>query len=95
MKVDVPQEEFNYCPGCGVLGAHWQYLCNMLLSLVQHEGRLNEALALFKKSAYLDAARASLISLEMELKKLGNTDSFGARLVDEVLSFDYDKKEQT
>ncbi len=94
MEVEVTQAEFNYCPGCGVLGAHWQQLCNALLSLYEGDGRLTEALALFRKAAYPDAARAALISIEMELKRLGKTENYGSQLVDDVLSFEYDKKEQ-
>ncbi len=94
MQMDAPQMAFNYCPGCGTLGAHWQYLCNGLLTLYERDGRLQEALTLFRKSAHVDAARAALISLETELKRLGNTQSFGNQLVDDVLGFDFDKKTQ-
>ncbi|MBA4371515.1 MAG: hypothetical protein C0402_01495 [Thermodesulfovibrio sp.] len=94
MEVAVPQIAINYCPNCGVLGAHWQRICNALLLLYEGDGRLKEALRLFRKAVYPDAARAALISLEMEMKRLGRTESHGTRLVDEVLSFEYDKKER-
>lgn len=92
MTADVPQTQFNYCPGCGALGTHWQALCNALLTLYEKEGRMAESLRLYRKAAYPDAARSALISIETELKRLGETQSYGTGLVDEVLSFEYDNK---
>lgn len=93
-EADVPQAVFNYCPGCGALGSIWQDVCHALLTLYDNEGRLKDASQLFGKAAYTEAARAALLTLEVELKNRGQTDSFGAQLVDEVLGFEYDKKSE-
>lgn len=94
MEADVPALAFNYCPTCGALGPHWQDVCNALLTLYDSEKRLTDASKLFKKASYTEAARSALLALEVELKRRGQTHSFGAQLVDEVLGFEYDKKTQ-
>lgn len=95
LVVEFKGPPFNYCPKCGALAARFQDACNSILSLYQGDGRLNEAIDRFRKTAYTDAARAAMISLEMELRRIGNTESYGSQLVDELLSFDYDRKSGT
>lgn len=90
LHVDVAEAEFNYCPRCGALAPHWQALCGALLSLYERDGRILDAVRLYRKAAYPDAARSALISIETELKRLGKTQSYGTHLVDEVLAFEYD-----
>lgn len=86
---------FSYCPSCGALAAHLQSACSSILGLANIDKGLADAVRLFKKNEYLNAARTAMVLLETRLKELGGTDMFGTRLVKHVLSFDYDKKSKT
>lgn len=92
-EIEHPGRPFNYCPRCGALAPHWQAACRDLLNLANKNRYLDDSIRLFGKNAYLDSARTALISLETQLRELGETERHGVDLVKYVLGFEFNPNE--
>ena len=85
----------SFCPQCGEMMPYTHDKIMDFLDVYNIHPKLSDSIKLIKKSEFVSSAREAIITVEECLRTKSKLDLHGTNLVNQALSFNYDKQSQT